>query len=654
MRASINRVDERGDRLLIDFKYISKAKEKLGNKMAFIIAEELGIEDFDEKNMKSCCPFHQEDTPSFIWNEKSLNFHCFGACGRSYDILDVFMSKGMTYMQAVQKLFDLADIQYPLGEVGVKTRSQYRYPKPEYADSKDRVYAYWGKRGISKETIDYLNIQQDKNGNALFQYYDTNDVLTMCKVRPSKRVPHGETKTWCLPNSDTTPILYNMNRINTDSPLLIATGEGDCAAAIEAGFRNAVSIPLGDGNTHWIEECWEWLEQFPEIIVAHDNDESGMKYLKAVIPRLGSWRCKVMSIPSVVEVSGKQYHIKDINEYLFRCGKQAVLEAVLNAKDSPIKSVTDVTEIKNRDYSDVDGITIGLTEIDEMFMRFFFGSFNIISGTPGSGKTSIINQFVSQALDQDCDCWLFSRELPDWTVKSWLYHVLAGRRNLNEYTDKKGKKYYKVKPLASQMIDEHYKGRMFVYNDDEPNDVDSIKRSMEDSARKYGAKLFIIDNLMMVDLDINENNANQKQTDFVNWLINFSKKYQVLTVLVCHPNKTQNCSEGIGLYNISGSSHIVNLAHRAIGLRRVSKKEREGSSKFSQYNVVVNVMKDRFTGMVDNEIGLFYDVPSQRFFSDYKEYSHQYKWDGTNYTEPLPIPKCLIDNTDEVFGEIKG
>jgi len=153
VRASINRVDERGDRLLIDFKYISKAKEKLGNKMAFIIAEELGIEDFDEKNMKSCCPFHQEDTPSFIWNEKSLNFHCFGACGRSYDILDVFMSKGMTYMQAVQKLFDLADIQYPLGEVGVKTRSQYRYPKPEYADSKDRVYAYWGKRGISKGSI---------------------------------------------------------------------------------------------------------------------------------------------------------------------------------------------------------------------------------------------------------------------------------------------------------------------------------------------------------------------------------------------------------------------------------------------------------------------------------------------------------------------
>ena len=30
--------------MLIDSKYITKAKEKLGTKMAFIIAEELGIE----------------------------------------------------------------------------------------------------------------------------------------------------------------------------------------------------------------------------------------------------------------------------------------------------------------------------------------------------------------------------------------------------------------------------------------------------------------------------------------------------------------------------------------------------------------------------------------------------------------------------------
>lgn len=646
---------KRGDLLLlIDSEYIKKAKEKLGDDMALMIADELRIDDFDEKNLKCRCPFHHEDTPSFIWNPKTLSFHCFGACARNYDIIDVYMHKGMTYIQAIQKLFEKADIKYAFGEVGVKTKSQYRYPKPEYADNKNKVYEYWAKRGISKKTIDYLDIAQDKEGNTLFQYYDTNDVLTMCKVRPSKKVNHKETKTWCLKDADTTPILFNMNRINVNSPLIITTGEGDCAAAVESGFVNAVSIPLGDSNTHWIEECWDWLEQFNEILILYDNDDSGKKYLKEIIPRLGSWRCKIVNIPSVVEISDEKCYIKDLNEYLYRCGKAAVADAIHNAQDSPIKSVTDITRVTNKDYSDVEGLTIGLSFLDEIFMRFFAGSFNIISGTPGSGKTSIINQFISQALDQGCDCWLFSRELPDWTAKSWLYHVLAGRRNLNEYTDKKGKKYYKVSPLANRMIDEHYKGRMFIYNDDEPNDVESIKNSMEDSARKFGLKLFVIDNLMMVNLNSNENNENQKQTDFVNWLISFARKYQVVVVLVCHPNKNQNVSDGIGLYNISGSSNIINLAHRAIGMRRVLPKEKEGSSEYSKYDVVVNVMKDRFTGAVGVSGGLFYDVPSQRFFSNYKEYSHQYKWDGTDYKDKLQPPDCLNDETSEVFGNIDG
>ena len=644
--------------MLIDSKYINKAKEKLGTKMAFIIVEELGIEDFDERNMKCCCPFHQEDTPSFIWNEKSLNFHCFGACGRNYDILDVFMHKGMTYMQAVQKLFDLADIKYALGEVGVKTRSQYRYPKPEYEDNKKKVYEYWATRGISKETIDYADVQQDKEGNALFQYYDTNDVLTMCKVRPSKAIRNGEIKTWCLKNSDTTPLLFNMNRINVNSPLLITTGEGDCLAAIESGFTNSVSIPLGDGNLHWLVENWEWLEQFEEIIVAYDNDDSGDKYVKTVVPRLGSWRCKIVNLPSEVEINDKKVHIKDINEYLVRCGKDKVLESITHAQDSPVPSVEDFSDIKEMDMSEIDGITLGLNEVDKELMRFFYGSFNIISGTPGAGKTSILNQFIAQALDQGCDCWLYSKELPTWMSKNWLVHLMAGDRNLKEYQSETGGKYYKVTPLSRQMIDEHYSNRLKIYRDDYPNDAESIKESMETSVRRYGSRLLILDNLMTIDLGANESNKNEKETEFVNWLIQFSMKYKVCVVLVCHPNKTQDYRENIGMYNIAGSSNIINLAHRAIGLRRITKKEKDSlntdkPTEYAKYSVVLNIIKDRLTGKANFETGIHYAPSSRRFFSNYEEFAHQYGWDGTKYDKPLPMPECLIDNTGEVFGEIR-
>ena len=50
---------------------IEKAKAKLGNENAFLIAEILDVQQFDERNLKGLCPFHDEDTPSFVYNKKN-------------------------------------------------------------------------------------------------------------------------------------------------------------------------------------------------------------------------------------------------------------------------------------------------------------------------------------------------------------------------------------------------------------------------------------------------------------------------------------------------------------------------------------------------------------------------------------------------------
>ena len=333
----------------IDREAIMQAKEKLGDDNAFIIAKELNIPDFDERNLKCCCPFHKEDTASFIYNRKTYAFHCFGACGRNYDIIDVFIYKGLTYLEACQKLFELAGIKYSFGELGVKTKRQYRYPTEVPNGDKSIIYDYFKKRKISPQTLDYADVRQDEHGNIVWNYYDTNDVLTMVKCRPARKVKKGENKCWCQKDADTSNLLFNMNRINTSSPLLICEGEPDCLSAIESGFTNATSVPLGSGNFHWIEENWDWLEQFDCIIVCSDNDEAGLKMQKEVIYRLGSWRTKVVEIPRLIERNGKKYSVNDLNELLYYCGKEKVLECILNAKDSPVQGVIDFSDIEDLD-----------------------------------------------------------------------------------------------------------------------------------------------------------------------------------------------------------------------------------------------------------------------------------------------------------------
>ncbi|MPM14175.1 DNA primase [bioreactor metagenome] len=613
--------------------------------------EFLGVEDFDEHRKRSCCPFHSESTPSFIYDAKRYACHCFGACGTDTDIVDAYMrGQNKSFVEAVQKLFELTDTVYSFGEHGVKTRREYRYPKPVECESKEVIYKYLGLRCISNETADYLDLRQDEHGNIAFNYYDLNDVLVMVKYRPSHRIEKksGEAKNWCQKDADTTPILFNINRINPERPLVIASGELDCAALIESGVQNSVSIPLGDGNLAWIEECWSFLEQFKEIIIVPDNDESGAKYCKTVLPRLGSWRCKVAHCPEKFELpSGNTVRIKDVNETLVRCGKDAVVNMIANATDSPIPSVIDFSDVEEKDLSSMDGIETGIIGLDKEIMRLFYGSLQILSGIPGSGKTSWLYQVICNALDQGVGAWLFSRELPEYMTVNWMNYLFAGPRNVNQYVSSNGATYYKVKPEAKKLISEYYRGSCHIYRDGYSNAVEEIQSSMEDSARKFGTKLFVIDNLMTVDLHADDSNKFDKQTEFVNWLIQFSSKFDVCTILVAHPRKLQYGQDNMDMYDVAGTSNLVNLAHRGFGLKRVTPKEREGVRNRKgdgwekppcKYNVRLTVLKDRFRGRANLELGMYYDVPSRRFFSSPEEYDHQYKWDTNTYTDTLEYP----------------
>lgn len=644
----------------IDRKAILQAKEKLGDRNAQIIVEELGITDFDEKNMKCCCPFHQEDHASFIYNKKAFNFRCFGSCGRSYDILDVFMYKGATYAEACKKLFELAEMPYSFGELGVKTKRHYRYPHEVPCTDKSKVYAYFEQRKISRETLDALDVRQDSEGNAVFNYYDTNDVLTMVKYKPSHKVQHGQAKCWCQQNSDTAPLLFNMNRINVNSPLLICEGEPDCLSAIEAGFKNAVSVPLGSSNLHWIDENLEWLDQFESIIICADNDDAGVKMQKECVPRLGSWRTKVVDIPAI-PIGNTGRVTKDLNEILYVCGKDKVLELILDAKDSPVPSVADLSDVEPTEYEDVDGVTTGLKAIDDELMRLFFGTLTIVSGQPGSGKSSLLTQLACNSLDNDIGTWLFSGELPNGVEKSWFNYIFAGPRNITDAISRRGNPYKKISTTTLAEINKTYKGRWHIYRDDYDNVLDKLIASMTDTVRKYGARCLILDNFMCIDTETSEEEL-RSQTDTIKKLIEFAKKYQVAVILVCHPRK-MDAGTNVGIYDIAGTSNIVNLAHRTIGLRRVTDAERENAAKYSEkrrqllkYDVIVTIVKDRMFGRQNIDVGLYYDPASRRFFSDMDEYDRRFSWDKKEYKEPLPLPPQLLAeeraSEDEAFGAV--
>lgn len=353
-----------------------------------------------------------------MYDKAGYRVHCFG-CGVTHDLISALMlKKNMTFLEAAAVLFQEAGMPIPMGEHHVRTKRDYQYPHEEPIGDRSAVFGYLSTRHISQATADHLDIRQDSSGNMVFNYYDANDVLTMVKYRPARKVgrlPNGkkENKCWCQKGADTIPLLFNMNRINPSMPLVITEGELDCAAVIEAGYLNVVSVPLGANNYGWIEENWDWLEQFDKIIVCSDNDEAGEKMQKEIVFRLGSWRTLIVDIPHSLQVGDKSVAVKDMNEVLYYGGKEAVMDMIANARDCPVNGVIDYSDIQDLDIDQIDGIKTGFKELDRYLMKLFYGTFNIVTGVNGSGKSSIISQLICSAVDDGKNVWMYSGELPN-------------------------------------------------------------------------------------------------------------------------------------------------------------------------------------------------------------------------------------------------
>lgn len=968
--------------LIIDKELIAQAKEVLGDRNAEIIAELFSIEKWNEDQRKGCCPnpAHDDSTPSCSYNPKTYSIKCFG-CGFTADILDAYMfHDGCTFSEACEKLFSEAGIKYDFGERGVISSRSYRYPKPVYADNNEKVYAYWKLRGISKSTVDYLDMRQDMDGNTLFQYYDLNDVLVSCKVRPSRAVRKPDIKIWYLPGADHTDVLFNINRINSSQPLIICSGEGDCASLIECGFLNSVSINGGDQNTNWIGECWDFLQQFEEIILVPDKDESGKKFCKDVSTRLGEYRIKVADVPSVVtKEDGTKIRIKDVNDLLYLCGKSAVQEIINNAKESEIPSIVDYSDVKKFDMSDVDGFTTSFAELDAALDKFYVGTTTILTGIAGcvdakteyfnghewrsiadfrggdkvlqyntdgtaelvtpsyyykipcddfweiknstgvnqcvsdehnlvyitskgnlyktnvqnfvrrhnlsprgasgkfitsfqyngpglplsdtelrimcavvcdghfpnhksskcrinikkprkinrlkklldesgipyiikqhnpkdpayrtfifnapiktklfsdfgyqcnnkqlsiiaeevfhwdgcvsngrqkfftsiksnadfiqfafsatgrrsrisvydrrgqqygnyirksieycvsstdkalssmctshdayhkinkiktgdgykycftvpsgmlvlrregvinvtgnSGKSSLISTLICQSIEQDFPCFVYSGELSNPSLKNWIDSVHVGQRNLIEFR-KNSSVFYKIKQEAYAALNRFYKGKIFFYKDGFDHKTSHLMDTMESVVRRFGVKTIIIDNMSSVDLENDDNNKYIKQDEFIRSVIEFSKRWQVVCIVVLHPKKMEALRR-MSIFDLQGSVSAVNLAHRVLSLYRVQPKEKEGIIKGNKviqrpikYDILIDVLKDRFGSGANKTIGLYYDVPSRRFFDSEENLDYQYAWDKTDYTGvPLPYPPPQLEAEREFFGQ---
>lgn len=288
-----------------------------------------------------------------------------------------------------------------------------------------------------------------------------------------------------------------------------------------------------------------------------------------------------------------------------------------------------MSSIKKVDLSQIENVKTGFTELDRNIVGLNMSEVTLLSGSNSSGKSSWLNTLLLNIINQGVGCALWSGELRPDILKTWIQMVAAGRDYLRASSYADGK-YYVPNNIAEK-IDEWLDGKFFLYNNDYGNTWEQIFHDMNELL-KVNVKVFALDNLFSLNIDLLEGDKNNKQKELILQIKEFAKKNQVHIILVAHPRKVMSF---LRKNDISGSSDLTNAVDDVFIIHRVNNDffragaEFFGHSeiqRFQGFGNVIEVAKNRMYGVVDLMVGMQYEVESRRFKNTMDENIH-YGWE---------------------------
>jgi len=545
------------------------------------------------------------DKGTFSINLKTGQFKCLrNSCGITGNMLTLAKDFGFSLGRDVDNYY-------------CDTRNKYRQFKKRQAPivPKPQALSYLEKRGISATTAGkyQITVRNDNPDILVFPFLDEKGDLQIVKYRNANFNPETDrNKEWA--EKGCKPILFGMYQCNPNNKTLVMTeGQIDSLSVAEAGIENAVSVPTGARGFTWVPHCWDWLQSHDALIVFGDWERGEMSLLEEMRRRFNG---KVMA------VQPEDYRgCKDANELLQKYGKEAVADAVKNARLIPIKQVKELADVKSVDLYSLPRIPTGIARLDEVLSGgIFLGQTVVLTGKRGDGKSTLASQIVANALDEGKCVFAYSGELADYFFKHWIDLQIAGPSYV---IDRAGTGGYLTNSTVEKISD-WYKGRAYIFDNHSLEDEEpaALLTVLEKSIQQYGIELVLIDNLMSaLDVDISVD-LYRMQSKFVDKLVKLAKRLNVAVILVAHPRKNKYGSDDTD--EVAGSSDITNKVDVVMTYKR-GVEATDDNIRF------LSVSKNRLTGRLavgTKEIELFYDPTSKRINDNKERLQRRYSWES--------------------------
>lgn len=571
----------------------------------------------DEKLIPDLCPLchggsHGKDKHTFCLFLNNGTFVCKrGSCGRH------------GRFEELAKELSGEEIKFARAAFQKKSEKQFVLPSSDVLPATEKIYQYFESRKISRATVDAMNIGSTFEGDIVFRFFWNGEEVYRKYRHPCRPGPK-ERKEW--QDSGTNPILFNMDNCVFSQPLVITEGQIDAMALHEAGITNVVSVPAGCDNLSFVETCWSWLEKFKTIILFGDNDPPGKRMIDTLVKRLGEFRCLVVREYPQVSGTDPPVYCKDANEILYRFGESKLIEMIDSAEEIETKGLIRVADIIPIDPTKVPRIKTNIPDLDNAIGGLAEGCVTVFTGASGNGKSTLSGLLLCNAVEANVTCVAYSGELSAGLFQDWIVAQAAGSQYVGLKWDPiRGCNVPFVPPEVQQRILQWFGDRLLLYDNDEQfvdlKQTDAIINVFTLAARKYNAKLFLVDNMLTSVADSDD--EWRAQAMFINALKKFATHYQAHVLLVAHPRKTK-VGDPITKADIAGSSSITNLCDNAIVIKKPD----------------IEIIKNRFSGLQKN-ISCCYDPSSRRIWQADKGDLNNFSWDKTGIVPPKTLACSL-------------
>lgn len=273
-----------------------------------LIADSINIADYisqyvelkkERNRLFGLCPFHKEDTPSFMVDEKGKNYHCFGCKEHGSIFKFVMKMDHISFFEAVEKLAGIANIEAKPSRIS-ETVKLFKQLNPHIEKPKEHTFlpesilenflrqriVQWEDEGILPDIIDKYGVRFDKKSQRIvYPVYDNNGNLINIKGRTILE----DYKTLKLPKyinyykvgtvDYLQGLCFKKETIKRKNEVIIFEGIKSCMKAEGWGFDNVVSAETSSLNSYQIKLI---IQLHCDVVIAFDKDKSVEDVIKAI------------------------------------------------------------------------------------------------------------------------------------------------------------------------------------------------------------------------------------------------------------------------------------------------------------------------------------------------------------------------------------